>query len=191
MNMDCQNIKNKLDELLDGALLAGEAKEIRAHLKRCPECRRDYNLLRSVAGAVAALPVYQPGQEFNDRILVALGFQPQVRPAPAWKKWLVGAGVPLAALWTGLVAYAATSHLSLIGALKVLQLAAHPQQLLSALSFYAVKLGFAANDAARMISSLGGLLLRNSSLPLQLGIASLIAFTVIMMLGRRPSTAAY
>jgi predicted anti-sigma-YlaC factor YlaD len=189
--MNCQDIKIKLDELLDGALPAGEAKEIRAHLKRCPDCRRDYNLLRLVAGSVAGLPRYQPGREFNDRIMVALGYQPQTRLVPAWKKALVGAGVPMVALWTGLVAYAIGSRLTLLDALRVLQLAARPKELVSALGLYAVKLGFAANDAARMLGDFGSVALRNSSLPLQLGIASLIAFGVILMLAKQPRTAAY
>ncbi len=189
--MDCQNIKNKLDELLDGALPAVEAKEVRVHLKHCPDCRREYNLLRMVAGSLAALPVYQPDQRFNDRIMLALGYQPQPQAVPLWKKWLVGAGAPLAVLWTGLVAYAIGSRLTILDALRVLQLAARPQELLSALSLSAVKLGFAANDAARMAGEFGGLVLRNSTLPLQLGIASLIAFGVIILLGRRPRTVTY
>ena len=189
--MDCQNIKIKLDELLDGALPSGEAHEVRAHLKRCPDCRRDYNLLRLVAGSVAALPQYQPGREFNDRIMVALGYQPQKRAVPAWQKALVGAGAPLAALWTGLVAYAIGSRLTIMDALRLLQLAARPKELLSALDLYGVKLGFAASDAARMIGEFGGMALRHSTLPLQLGIASLVAFGVILMLARQPRTAAY
>jgi anti-sigma factor RsiW len=191
MTMNCQNIKNKLDELLDGALPAGEAKEVRTHIKRCPDCRREYNLLQMVAGSVSGLPQYQLGPAFNDRIMLALGYQPQPQAVPVWKKWLVGAGAPVAVLWTGLVAYAIGSRLTIMDALRVLQLAARPQELLSALSLSAVKLGFAVNDTARMLGELGGLVLRNSTLPLQLGIASLIAFGVIVMLGRRPRTVTY
>ncbi|HTY07797.1 MAG TPA: zf-HC2 domain-containing protein [Candidatus Edwardsbacteria bacterium] len=189
--MDCIDIKNKLDQLLDGLLPADQAKEVRTHLKRCPDCRREYNLLRMVAGSVAALPLYQPGRQFNDRVLAALGFQPLARPAQAWTKWLVGAGAPLAALWTGLLAYVVYSRLSVVDALRVLQLAARPRELLSALCFYAVKLGFAVNDAARFAAGFVTLAVKTSSLPLQLGLASLIAFSLILLLGRRTGAASY
>ncbi|MDI6739807.1 MAG: zf-HC2 domain-containing protein [Candidatus Edwardsbacteria bacterium] len=189
--MNCQDIKYRISELVDGALPPGQSKEIRAHLKRCTECRREYNLLRTVAGALAELPMYEPGRQFNDRILAAIGCQPVSRQVPAWQKWSIALGLSLALIWTGVVVYALSSRLSVIDALKALQLAARPGEALSALSLYAVKLGFAVSDVLDFVFKLGSLALKDSSLPLQLGLASVIAFGLISLISHRTRIVTY
>lgn len=189
--MNCIELKNKISELVDGALSAPESNVVKAHLKRCPECRREYNLLRMVAGAVADLPQYEPGREFNDRILMALGHQPVTRQIPAWAKWPIAIGAGIGAVWTGALIYALGSNLSVVGILKALQLAARPKETLSALGLYAVKLGFAISDALEFIIKTGSFTLRDSSLPLQLGIAMVVAFGLVTLISRRSTTATY
>jgi anti-sigma factor RsiW len=186
--MNCAEIRQRIPELVDGALPAAESRETRTHLKRCPGCRHEYNLLVLVAGAVADLPQYEPGREFNDRILLALGYQPVRWQMPAWAKWSLTAAAGLGAAWTGVLVYALGSSLSLVGALKVLQLAARPKEALSALGMYAVKIGFAASDAIGHALTIGSLALRGSSFPLQLGIATVVAFGLVTLISRPPRT---
>jgi anti-sigma factor RsiW len=189
--MNCNEIRHAIPGLVDGALSAPESNAVKAHLKRCPECRHEYGLLRMVAGAVADLTQYQPGREFNDRILSALGHQPVARQLPAWAKWSLAAAAGTGAAWTGVVAYALGSKLTLVDALTALQLASRPKEALSALGLAAVKLGFALIDAMEFIVTIGSLALRGSSLPLQLGIASVVAFALVTLLFRRTTTLTY
>ncbi|MCU0606455.1 MAG: zf-HC2 domain-containing protein [Candidatus Edwardsbacteria bacterium] len=187
--MNCIEQKQKISELVDGALPAAEADALRTHLRRCPGCRREYRLQRMVADAVAGLPQYRPGREFNDRILLALGHQPVRLRLTAWVKWSIAASACAGLAWTGLVAYALASRLSLVGALRALQLAAHPQETLSALGLSLVKLGFAAGDVLAFLFKAASWTLRGSSLPLQVGIAAVIACTLVSLLSRRAPAA--
>lgn len=187
--MNCNEHKQKISELVDGVLPAAEAAALRAHLRRCPGCRREHRLLRMVAGSVAALPQYRPGREFNDRILLALGHQPVRLRLPVWVRWSIAAAGCVGLAWTGLVAYALASRLSLVGALRALQLAAHPQETLSALGLSLVKLGFAAGDALAFLCKAAGWTLKGSTLPLQVGIAAVIACALVSLLSRRAPAA--
>ena len=189
--MNCKEKQQQISELVDGALPADESKDIRTHLKRCPGCQHEYNLLRLVAGAVADLPQYEPGREFNDRILLALGYQPVPRQIPAWAKWSLAAAAGLGATWTGVIVYALGSKLTFVAALTALQLAARPKEALSALGMYALKLGFATSDVMEYAFKIGSLALKGSSLSLQLGIASVVAFGLITLISRRTTTVTY
>lgn len=189
--MNCIEQKQKISELVDGALPAAEAGTLRAHLRRCPGCRQEYRLLRLVADSVASLPQYRPGREFNDRVLLALGHQPARLRLPAWVKWSIVAAGGAGLASTGLVAFAVASRLSLIGALRALQLAAHPQETLSAVGMSAVKLAFAAGDVLTFLFKAGSWALKGSSLPLQLGIAAVIACGLFTLLSRRTLTATH
>jgi hypothetical protein len=183
--MNCAEQKNAIARLVDGALPAAEAKQLRTHIRSCSACRREYHFLTTLAGDIAALPQYQPGREFNGRILIELGLQPIAGRIPSWIKWPGAAGAAISAAWAGLLVYALFSRISVVGALKALQLAVRPQQTLSALGLYSVKLGFAVADAASFLLKTAALALRGSNLPLQLIAATVIALGLISLLSRR------
>jgi anti-sigma factor RsiW len=54
--MTCQELDERLDDWLDGALAAGAASEVEAHLVSCPLCRERERRLRQVLAHAAALP---------------------------------------------------------------------------------------------------------------------------------------
>jgi hypothetical protein len=54
--MTCQEIDERLDDWLDGALAAGAASEVEAHLLSCPLCQERVLRLRRVLAHAAALP---------------------------------------------------------------------------------------------------------------------------------------
>lgn len=45
--MRCEKVMHKFNDLLDGALSAGEENEIRAHLALCPNCRSEFELVKN------------------------------------------------------------------------------------------------------------------------------------------------
>ncbi len=183
--MDCIERRYQIAELVDGALPGAEAAELKAHIRGCPGCRREQAILQMLSAAVAALPQYRPGRQFNDRVLLSLGLRPVGRLVPAWLRWAIAGGAAVSAAWTGLVVYAAVSHMSVIGALKALQLASRPREVLSALGLYAVKLGFAASDSASALAAAVSPSLQASGLPLQLAIASVVSFGLISLISLR------
>jgi anti-sigma factor RsiW len=54
--MTCQELDERLDDWLDGALAAGAASEVEAHLLSCPLCQERERRLRQVLAHAASLP---------------------------------------------------------------------------------------------------------------------------------------
>jgi len=54
--MTCEEIRDRLDEYVDGGLAEAEFQEVELHLDGCPECRKEERLLRALVAEAAALP---------------------------------------------------------------------------------------------------------------------------------------
>jgi len=54
--MTCEELRDHLDDWVDGGLPAPQAREAEAHLAVCPSCRRDEDELRQLLAHAAALP---------------------------------------------------------------------------------------------------------------------------------------
>lgn len=54
--MTCQELDERLDDWVDGALAAGAASEVEAHLLSCPLCQERERRLRQVLAHAASLP---------------------------------------------------------------------------------------------------------------------------------------
>ena len=54
--MTCQELDERLDDWVDGALPAGAASDVEAHLASCPLCRERERRLRQVLAHAASLP---------------------------------------------------------------------------------------------------------------------------------------
>lgn len=159
---------SRLQELLDGALPAGEARALRAHLDACASCAREFAGLSSVAAALAAAPRPRLPAAFDRRVLAAL------RPSP-WKARAAAAAGALCAAWSVAVAWAVASH----GRPTWAALSATGEGLLSGAAS-------AALLAAKLpLARAGALLLSDavSALPPLLG-ACVMASAVIFALGR-------
>jgi anti-sigma factor RsiW len=159
---------SRLQELLDGAIPAGEARALRAHLDGCASCSRDYAGLGAVVAAFAARPAPHLGRAFNARVLAAL------RPSP-WAARCAAAAGALCAVWTAGLAYVLAWH----GRPSWAGVAATGEDLLSA----AASLGVLA--AKLPVGRVGGLLLSDAAAALpSLLAASAVAAAVIFALGR-------
>ena len=106
--MTCQELDERLDDLVDGALTAASAAEVEAHLLSCALCRERERRLRQVLAHAAALPrSVAPPRDLWPGIARqlererswswrAVGFRPVVLAAAA----TVVIGL-VAALWSG------------------------------------------------------------------------------------------
>lgn len=54
--MNCDDVKLRIDDLLDGRLSSAEAREARGHLERCPGCAAELAEAAGLAARIAELP---------------------------------------------------------------------------------------------------------------------------------------
>ena len=84
--MSCTWVDEHLDDGLDGALPADEARRLAAHLEDCADCRRISEELRSLRRRAAALPkVLEPRRDLWPEIEARLP-SPRVREG-RWRRW--------------------------------------------------------------------------------------------------------
>jgi anti-sigma factor RsiW len=86
MKWRCTLLQRWLPGYLDGDLPAFWQRRLGAHLKVCPQCRQDLEILGQVVDAVKAAPVADPGpefwQEFSREMHLKLAQAAQTAPAP-------------------------------------------------------------------------------------------------------------
>lgn len=73
MALTCRNVQHLQDAYLDGDLPASMSAEVDAHLLQCPECQRQYEVLRACGNVIArdhSEP--RPADDFAMRVLAAL-----------------------------------------------------------------------------------------------------------------------
>ncbi len=54
--MNCNDVKLRIDDLLDGRLSSAEAREAESHLERCPNCAAELAEAAGLAARIAELP---------------------------------------------------------------------------------------------------------------------------------------
>ena len=108
--MACWASRNVLDLYVDGRLSAGQARRVREHLSRCPDCAREEKALKPMK---LELPVNVPAG-LASAILKKLeeGAEPRALPRAAWqlKPAQAAAFAYLALLAGGNLAPGATSQ---------------------------------------------------------------------------------
>ncbi len=67
--MDCTDIKNRLDDWLDGELTEAQAAALEAHADDCPACRVRLDQARDLRERLRCLPAPEPDAGFFDRAL--------------------------------------------------------------------------------------------------------------------------
>jgi predicted anti-sigma-YlaC factor YlaD len=67
--MHCQDVREQLQEYLDGQLPSTAAQDVDAHLKTCAVCRDELGLLRQVDDALATLPLLEESADFTARVM--------------------------------------------------------------------------------------------------------------------------
>jgi len=67
--VNCESLRENLDDYLDGALEPGRAAQAAAHVGECAACAERLAQARSLERALAALPVPHPAAGFETRVL--------------------------------------------------------------------------------------------------------------------------
>ena len=95
--MNCAWVRERLDDYVDGELLAPDLHEVELHLASCPTCREEERDLRRLLAHAAALPrEVAPARDLWPAISAEMARGPRVLPF-----------VPRRALYAGLAAAAA------------------------------------------------------------------------------------
>lgn len=74
--MNCKECRDLLSEYCDSDLDGTKARAVKAHLKKCADCREQNNLTEAMEAAARALPHHAPG------VTCKLIFQPVKKPWP-------------------------------------------------------------------------------------------------------------
>jgi Putative zinc-finger len=81
--MTCPEIRERLDDYVDGALSERDFQEVELHLHGCPECRRHEAALRSLLAQAEALPEeVSPPRDLWPGIAARLGEKPSLLRFP-------------------------------------------------------------------------------------------------------------
>jgi anti-sigma factor RsiW len=87
----CTRVRESLPELLEGLLDAMTAEAIRAHLKACYLCKREYDEMQATIRLLEALPFVDPAKDFAPVIMASITRQklnPFQKLLTLWKsKW--------------------------------------------------------------------------------------------------------
>lgn len=183
--MECKEIKNKLQELIDNSLNEKDVTEVKSHLGVCRSCAADYRLLNLVAGSVGALPLPKLSRDFNAGIFKALGLEykaPRISPIV---KWATGAAVSLSSVWLAIFGLGVVFGLNRLDPLKVFTFAKDLSKALPNLQVILVKFGLRLADTLDLLGQMAATLLKGSNLPVQIAIASVIAFAIIAVTSKR------
>jgi len=87
--MDCQDVQEQLEELVQGRLAAGSAEDLEAHLAGCASCREALEVQRAVRAMIrAGAPRYTAPPELRARIGARVGAGAE-RPGRARSVWWV------------------------------------------------------------------------------------------------------
>jgi predicted anti-sigma-YlaC factor YlaD len=104
--MTCDDAKHKLDEYVDGDLVAAEVHELELHLASCSSCRDEERELRSLLAQAAALPrQVRPERDLWPEIAEEIGRPRRVLGFPvrtaAWGGGLAAAAALVVAILAG------------------------------------------------------------------------------------------
>lgn len=68
----CDDIRDRLVDLIEGELAAGERRRVEAHLARCPDCSREVRALRETLAQLQSAPEPEVPEGFLDGFSAAV-----------------------------------------------------------------------------------------------------------------------
>ena len=86
--MDCGEVQKKLSAFAEGAITAGERKEITTHLKKCRGCKRDLADLRKTIRYVKRLEEFEPPAWFVQRVMARVRDEAE-RKQGIWQRFFL------------------------------------------------------------------------------------------------------
>jgi predicted anti-sigma-YlaC factor YlaD len=85
--MDCKRAERFLLRSLDGRLDQEDGAALKAHLGKCPFCRKKDEEFRMILGLLRPGAVPEPPPYFKERLLAKLKERERTAPAFLWVKW--------------------------------------------------------------------------------------------------------
>ena len=73
--MKCHDIKKWIGEYIDGELVGAVQEQVSAHLDQCVHCRKEYETMAKVWGALAELPDQKPSAAYISRFWTKVAVQ--------------------------------------------------------------------------------------------------------------------
>jgi anti-sigma factor RsiW len=83
--MNCKEALPLIHEYLDGYLQGSEAKELKAHLLACTDCRSTFNQMETCEALIRSLPKAAASSELSAQIMANL---PPVKKRSSFMKWI-------------------------------------------------------------------------------------------------------
>ena len=174
--MNCKAVENRLQEFLDSAIGAQEAKQVKSHLKACVSCARQYRGLKLVVESISCLPYYSPTPAFNEKVLSALGYEQKPKFLPQWVLWAEASLGSLMACWMAGVILLISSRLTLWKTIGAAKLAANPSQVLLLFKLYLAKAALMLGDLLATFRALDRLFgPETTNMPFELAVAAVVA----------------
>ncbi|MFN4033215.1 MAG: zf-HC2 domain-containing protein [Fimbriimonadales bacterium] len=102
--MRCEQVKQLLNEYIEGSVSEALRERLQAHLGRCAECRRELKLTQAIWRGLSAMPEVQPPADLHARIMTHVRANTRLREAS-----------PRLILWRWAAATAAAAGLFLMG----------------------------------------------------------------------------
>jgi len=93
---NCETVKDMLSLYIDNMLCDDEATAVRAHLKACSECKKEYEFLNGIVSAANTMPALSVSADLHAKIMQAATKQPVKKPARR-SLWRIASGFAAAA----------------------------------------------------------------------------------------------
>ena len=117
-NSECQNIREYIEDYLEGRLSAQEAAEIEAHLDSCPDCQKEFKQWQKLFQELSSLSLSsaeeQPSSDFTVQVMQKIAQQDSLVRESWWDKvhhlltlprvslkWAAALGMALVTLFLG------------------------------------------------------------------------------------------
>jgi hypothetical protein len=94
--MRCEQVKNLLNEYIEGSVSEALRERIQAHLDICAECRREWRFLQSIWQGLSAMPEVAPPADLHARIMTHVRANARARESQqrvAFWRWAGAAAV--------------------------------------------------------------------------------------------------
>lgn len=75
----CKKFRLMADEYIEGELTAAEMREFEAHIAECEECRKEFEELRALKGAIRSAKEEMP-EGLHSRIMASIEAEPKKKP---------------------------------------------------------------------------------------------------------------
>ncbi|MCS6918366.1 MAG: zf-HC2 domain-containing protein [Fimbriimonadales bacterium] len=104
--MRCEQVRNLLNEYIEGSVSEALRERVQAHLDACAACRREYQLTQSIWRGLSAMPSVSPPADLHARIMTHVRANTRTREAQqrvAFWRWAGAAAVAAGLFLMGFV----------------------------------------------------------------------------------------